>query len=520
MILIDARPRPLLSALLALAIAAPAAAQAPDAPLPTPRPEVAAAAPRAADPARAGEGARLTERYRLTGGMGFIVMDARTGEVLEAMNADEPFAPASVAKIPTALYAIETLGPDHRFETQVVAEGRIEDRRLRGDLALVGGGDPELDSADVAALAATAAAAIDRVDGMLLARAGAVAAMIDDDQPPQAAYNPAVAALNLNFNRVRLKWTNEGGRLAWGMEAHAVGWSPEVRSIAAIVAPDECRCASFTHGQDDHGEVWRVREGNLRGEGGVWLPVRDPAGYAVEVFAAAVERAGVARQTARAETGAIRPTLAATPAANGPATVLASRYSRPLREVARDMLRHSTNLTAETLGVAAAVARGAPVVGLFDSAADMNAWAAERAGFAAGEDFRLMNHSGLSAESRVSARRMGEFLVAAAQGDAPFGEAGLAALLPQHPIDEQNARAPRGSRVLAKTGTMDFTRGLAGYAVAPSGRVLAFAIFANDLERRAATRGHDGPPPGARPWRDTATAQERALLRSWLARFD
>ena len=71
----------------------------------------------------------------------------------------------------------------------------------------------------------------------------------------------------------------------------------------------------------------------------------------------------------------------------------------------------------------------------------------------------------------------------------------------------------------AKTGTLDFARGLAGYARAASGRRLVFAYFANDLERRAETRGMGRRPPGARGWRNRAQALERALLRSWTRRF-
>jgi len=73
--------------------------------------------------------------------------------------------------------------------------------------------------------------------------------------------------------------------------------------------------------------------------------------------------------------------------------------------------------------------------------------------------------------------------------------------------------------VRAKTGTLDFARGLAGYAVTPSGRRLAFAYFANDLDRRAAAPG-PGRPAGARGWRNRAVRLERALLRGWLNRFD
>jgi D-alanyl-D-alanine carboxypeptidase/D-alanyl-D-alanine-endopeptidase (penicillin-binding protein 4) len=48
-------------------------------------------------------------------GLVFVVDDK--GNELVAQNADQPFVPASVAKIVTAWLAMEVLGPDYRFET-------------------------------------------------------------------------------------------------------------------------------------------------------------------------------------------------------------------------------------------------------------------------------------------------------------------------------------------------------------------------------------------------------------------
>ena len=44
-----------------------------------------------------------------------------------------------VAKVVTALYALETLGSEYRFVTELIATGPIVDGRLDGDLYLVGG---------------------------------------------------------------------------------------------------------------------------------------------------------------------------------------------------------------------------------------------------------------------------------------------------------------------------------------------------------------------------------------------
>jgi D-alanyl-D-alanine carboxypeptidase/D-alanyl-D-alanine-endopeptidase (penicillin-binding protein 4) len=96
---------------------------------------------------------------------------------------------------------------------------------------------------------------------------------------------------------------------------------------------------------------------------------------------------------------------------------------------------------------------------------------------------------------------------------------GLPTLLKPRPILDA-ARQPleTGVTVVAKTGTMDFISGLAGYMTGD--RRLAFAIFAADPARRAAIRPDQrDDPPGAAAWAARARAQEQALLRRWAAEY-
>jgi len=67
------------------------------------------------------------------------------GRTLSARGADTPINPASVLKLGTALFALERLGADHRYETAFAAESPIEPERgvLEGDLVVLGGGDPD-----------------------------------------------------------------------------------------------------------------------------------------------------------------------------------------------------------------------------------------------------------------------------------------------------------------------------------------------------------------------------------------
>ncbi|MFW6372023.1 MAG: D-alanyl-D-alanine carboxypeptidase/D-alanyl-D-alanine-endopeptidase [Bacteroidota bacterium] len=62
------------------------------------------------------------------------------------LNSDKLMIPASVLKLVTSAAALEILGPDYRFQTRLGYQGNIENGILKGDLIVIGGGDPALGS--------------------------------------------------------------------------------------------------------------------------------------------------------------------------------------------------------------------------------------------------------------------------------------------------------------------------------------------------------------------------------------
>ena len=73
---------------------------------------------------------------------GILIVDAESGDTIVAHNAAKLFMPASNMKLVTGAVALAQLGPDYRFRTTLLATGPIVDGKLRGDLVLVGRGDP------------------------------------------------------------------------------------------------------------------------------------------------------------------------------------------------------------------------------------------------------------------------------------------------------------------------------------------------------------------------------------------
>ena len=413
------------------------------------------------------------------------------GEVLESHQPDLALPPASVAKVVTTLYALDALGPAYRFRTEIRGDGPLVQGTLRGDLTLVGGGDPVLDTDALGDLVrALRVSGLRAVEGGLRIDAGALPAIAEvaADQPEDAGYNPAISGVNLNFNRVLLEWSPgaTGPELRFGAPGRR--YAPATRGFGVELA----QTGPTRQRTEDGRETWTLARPTVRGRGSDWLPVRDPVRYADEVFRALSTDAGVALAsgaTKGASTGGL----------------LALHDSPPLERMMRDMLYYSTNLTAEAAGLRASQVRGLTPRGLAASASAMTAWVHARYGL---ERAVFVNHSGLDVATRLPASEMTEVLVQAADR--------MPALLRARPILDAQRQpvAIAGVEVVSKTGTLDFVSALAGYITGR--RQLAFAIFTADTDRRARIRPDQrDAPPGAAAWAVRARAQQQALLRRW-----
>jgi serine-type D-Ala-D-Ala carboxypeptidase/endopeptidase (penicillin-binding protein 4) len=74
------------------------------------------------------------------------VIDATTGQVIFDKNSQVGLAPASTQKIITSVTALELLGKDYRYKTELCYRGEIRNSVLTGQLLISGYGDPTLGS--------------------------------------------------------------------------------------------------------------------------------------------------------------------------------------------------------------------------------------------------------------------------------------------------------------------------------------------------------------------------------------
>ena len=432
--------------------------------------------------------AEMVAHANLTGVTSYCVAEVASGRMLESLMPDAPVPPASVAKTITSLYALEQLGADHRFATTVYATGPVVGGRLDGDLILAGGGDPTLDTDTLGDMAAALArTGLRQVSGRFLVYAGALPSFerITDEQPVQVGFDPGLSGLSLNFNRVNMEWTKGGAAVQ--MNARGQRFVPVVQGITMGIADRDLPLFTYSGGAV---ESWTVARPALAQPGSRWLPVRRVADYVAEVFGVLAAAQGIALPKA------LR--VAALPAGAKP---LISWPSAGLSEILRDMLKYSTNITAETIGLSASGAAD-----LRSSASVMQAWAQGNLGL----NGLFVDHSGLGAASRVTAAGMMRAIMA---GEKRPSGAGLRGLLREVGVKGQ---APGGVRVHVKSGTLNFVSGLVGFIAPASGRDLCFAIFSADPARREAVPiDKREQPPGEHGWVGRAHGMQAGLIGRW-----
>lgn len=113
--------------------------------------------------------------------------------------------PASTMKLLTSLAAMEVLGPQYRWKTDLFTNGKIQNGTLQGDLLIRGSGDPKLIPEEInKMLANLKSSSIKKITGDLILDRSAYDSSVKEtsfsDGEPSRAYNVAPDALLFAFN--------------------------------------------------------------------------------------------------------------------------------------------------------------------------------------------------------------------------------------------------------------------------------------------------------------------------------
>ena len=130
---------------------------------------------------------------------------------------------------------------------------------------------------------------------------------------------------------------------------------------------------------------------------------------------------------------------------------------------------------------------------------------------------QFMDHSGLGGQSRITSEDMVKALVWANRTGA-----GLKPILRSYAMRDDKGAEIEGHavKVVAKSGTLNFASGLAGYIMPPGGRELVFAVFSADVAQRAALAEADREdPPGGQAWTKRARRLQGQLVNRWAGAY-
>lgn len=415
---------------------------------------------------------------------GVLIVDPVSGDTLVSHDADRLFMPASNQKLLTGAIAVERLGPEYRWRTALLLQGRQRGDQWVGTLQVAGTGDPTISDAlqggdarraFAPVVAALQARGITRLTGDVVAVGDAFPgatigygwAQDDLDEPYSAAVD------ELLFN--------EGVHTVWVWGARRPGGAVHVeRRPTAAYPPLAVRATT------------RAREG----AGAPLQLVHDSTGTGLlltgTVAAGDSARLTVAyRHPNDAWRAALREALAEAGIAVGARTVarrdtanlapdtLVVLESAPLAQVLPRVQKPSQNQLAEllfrTTGLVAS-GSGSPDSARAVAQRTLGAWGITTA------DVAYRDGSGLSRHDYVTPRAVVKVLDAMRRHPAfdLYRQA-----LPLAGVDGTIANRLKGTAAAgnaqAKTGTLDKARALSGYVVAADGRLALFALLANNF---------------------------------------
>lgn len=436
----------------------------------------------------------LGSRSAAEGKWGVSVIDLSTRQVIYRHNDAEAMQPASTAKLMSTAFALDVLGADARFRTQVLSK-TLPDAVgvLPEPLLLVGGGDPNLSSRVFPYRGETERGPLTQPFddiAMQVYQQGVREipdGIIADDrrypqEPPPAGwtaedrmywYGAPVGSLIFNDGMVTVS-ARAGGSAG---QSARVSLAPNPDGLIRYHVDTVRRGGrDFALYLADRGQDWQLR-GAIRMGGGssAMLAQPDPARMAAQALRDALERRGIAVgkriQILRRALDEPRPD----PQNYAAYVTLAEMQSPPLRDAVTVVNKVSQNLHAEMLLREASLRLGGD--GSLEQATNhLRSWLYERN--LVDESAVIDDASGLSRRDRMSPFRLASLLGYASQTAwasdwrASLPVAGRDGTLRYRLHDVQE-------RIQAKTGTLKDVAALAGYVQRDNGKEYAFAVMVN-----------------------------------------
>ncbi len=424
-----------------------------------------------------------------------LVVSLDKGDTLFAHGADTQLAPASGLKLFTTAAALYYLGPEFRYSTFLLADGKIENGVLNGDLVIYGTGDPTFtarfgrrDAVWHTFADTLLALGLKEVRGSVIGDASYFAGRSTgtgwQEDYIGASYAAPASALSYgeNIATLEIKPREVGEPPFVGLDG---GDEISVVNHAQTVA----RGRSFIHvARSSYDSPLEVRGQISRGTTSIQrtVPVADPAQYAAAVFKKILADKGItvsgpSKSVTDERQSPVTGRMVFAPALDDtePVRLLAIYQSPPLIDVLEIVNKKSHNLMAEqTLRTVGRVALGEGSVAAGEKAV-VQLLMKETGETPTG--FKMDDGSGLSVLDRASSRDFVQLLSFMAK--SPMFES-YWQTLPEAGVSGGLRRmhgTAAAANLRAKTGTIDNVSSLSGYVRSQDGEQLAFSIISNNV---------------------------------------
>lgn len=388
--------------------------------------------------------------------LGVHVIEMQSGNTVFSSQGQKPLIPASVMKAITAAVALDVLGPEYYFKTEVWVDGRQGGRVAR--LFIVGGGDPSLTIESLWLLIrGIRRQGVERIDELFLDTSRYEGRR---ERLGPRAYESAASALAFNFNSIGFE-VCPGER---GQNARVSVDPPEVSvELAGNIKTTTKSDSSFSidpisSGFQLGGSLFYKRDCSV-----VYRSVPDPLLYLEQAFRALAT--GLGLQVGKVSQAA--------PTAKS--ELLFVHASKPLREIVQDMNHYSTNFIAEQIVFALGEneeGRLVRSVGLERIRSFLN-----NAG--APPEIAVADGSGLDRGNHITARLLAEVMRSAALHEKYGIEFKNSFSVSRRNGTLKERQFDRGAFVRGKTGTLTGVSSLTGFVQDREGREYVFASLYN-----------------------------------------
>ena len=407
---------------------------------------------------------------------GVYVKDLSTNRVLYSKNADKTLIPASNQKILTAAAALDILGSEYRYETTLHFKGEIGGSVMRGDLILEGSGDPTFASKELRQenpLRSWAeklhSLGVTRIEGRLIGDDN-----VFDDLPYAEGWDLSFVA-NESFAPASSGLTSHDNVVVVQIESSRVGAPPVLtdKPHGYLAINNEATTSARRRGRSIRvnrtlgtenitikGSVPRVYRRS------VVIPVSNPTLSTLHALKLYMEEAGIEVQAELVDIDDINENID-----YRSSSPLFVNHSVPMANILVQINKESNNLYAEqvfrTYGWGGSTEGGEKRVKEFFRKAGIN-----QAGLS------VRDGSGLSRKNMISPETIGELL--AYMHSHPEKDAFFGSLARGGEAETTLDYRLKGVPVWAKTGSLEYVRSLSGYVRTADGRMMAFALLANN----------------------------------------